>query len=129
MKARGPEIPTADQIARNCQGLSQRNLGEREIKDLRPSTSLVPQRLRLKKRDPSLAKRDAIIEAPRLFHGRDTCKTSTIAKLSDEINEWIPTSLTRKYAATTFLQAYRHQQLRKLVDKMISVKRHPRRYP
>jgi hypothetical protein len=118
-------------LRENDEQLNQEDSGvEWKIEaDPRPSTSLVPQRLRLKKRDPSLAKRDAIIEANSNCSTEEICKTLDDYAVGSEIIDWMPPSWVRTYAVTTFLEAYRHPECRNLVHKMISVRRRLRGYP
>jgi hypothetical protein len=109
------------------QRLSQENPSLEWEVDSGPSTSLVPQRLR-KKSDPSLVKRNAIIDANLNVPTEEICKTLDDAARGDEIIEWLPIGWTRNYGVGTFLQAYRHSQCRDLVHRMISGRRHPHAY-
>jgi hypothetical protein len=105
------------------QRLSQENSSLEWEVDPAPSTSLIPQRLR-KKSDPSLVKRNAIIDANPNLPTEEICKTLDDSARGDEIIEWLPIGWVRNYQVETFLQAYRDPQCRDLVHKMISVRRH-----
>lgn len=107
--------------------LDQEDLVQWEV-DPRPSLCLVPQRLRSKKCDPSLIKRDAIIEANCSCSTEEICRTLDDSAVGGEITDWMPTSWYRDYEVQTFFQAYRHQRLRNRVHKWISVRRNSRNY-
>ncbi len=97
------------------------------VADPGPTTCLVERLLR--KRDPSLAKRDEIVDENVDLSTEEICKILDDSARGGEMIDWIPKSWARDYKIETFRQAYRHQECRNRVHKMISVRRRLRRSP
>jgi hypothetical protein len=128
----------ADLEARKCrllaklhqvdQQLDQEGLGMEWEVDPAPMTSLV-RRLR-RKRDPSVAERNEVIDNNLGLPTQEICKLLDRHFARDgEVSDSFPATWARRYEVHTFTDAYRHPECRNKVHKLISLRRRTRSYP